>query len=253
VLGREALGQYGVLLLGGSALMFVPDVLTVVLWPFAGERYGRSGESRGSLAPVAAGTLRALAVVLAAVLVLLLQATEVLVATVLPAYRPALDALRWYLAGVFLLALASPLRLLLATAGADRAVLRAQAWVLAAAVVAEAAAALAGWGIAGVAIAGAAAAALLLSLHLRLVARFLGPGGEALRCGALGLALLAGALAVDRAIDRVGLAAGTPAGAAGRLAVPALALLAAGAFALRMRASLGASPESVPGAAGGGG
>ncbi len=157
LLGREALGQYGILVLGGSALLFLPGVVAGVLWPYAGEQFGRSGGSREALRPLARATLRGLAFALAAALVLVAQGIEVLVDRKLTNYRPALEALRLYLPGVFLLGLVHPLRLFLVTAGGDRAMLRLTAWMLVVTAVAEGGAAAAGAGIGGVALAGTVA------------------------------------------------------------------------------------------------
>jgi O-antigen/teichoic acid export membrane protein len=234
-LGREALGRYGILVLGGSALLFVPGVIAGVLWPYAGEHYGRSGGSREALRPLARSTLRALALALAAALVLVSQGTEVLVAKTLTNYRPALDALRLYLPGVFFLGLVHPLRLFLVTAGGDRALLRLFAWMLVLTAAAEGIAAASGAGIGGVALAGTAAAALLFCLALRLAREFLAMGPDSFRTGLECAGLLAAALLGDLLLDRLGPPVETVTGAVVRLALPALALLAAGAAVLRIR------------------
>ncbi len=245
MLGREALGQYGILVLGGAALLFLPDVIAGVLWPCAGEEYGRSGGSAASLGPLTLATLRALALALAAGLVLVAQGTELLVDRVLPGYAPALDALRLYLPGVFLLGLVHPLRLFLVTAGGDRALLRLFGATVAATAVAQVLAAAAGAGLGGVALAGSASALLLFALALRMAGSRLALGPGAVRAGIEGAGLLALALLADAALSAAGPPVGTIPGAAVRLGLPALALLGAGAAVLRIRDRL--PREAEPG------
>lgn len=125
-LGSAPLGYWGVLPLAGSLVLFLPDVLARVLWPFAGEHFGRSGSEAASLRPFAEGALLGLAPVLAAGSLLALQGTDLLVARVLPNYEAALVPLRWYLPGVYFTALLVPLRPLLVTAGEGRTLFRLQ-------------------------------------------------------------------------------------------------------------------------------
>jgi O-antigen/teichoic acid export membrane protein len=242
MLGREALGQFGVLALGGSALLFLPDVLAGVLWPFAGEEYGRSGRSPGALGPLARSAVRWTALVLAAGLVLVAQGTELLVARVLPGYGPSLDALRLYLPGVFLLGLMHPLRILLVTAGGDHALLRLFAGMVVLAAAAEGGAAAGGGGLAGVALAGTLCAVVLLAAALGLAGSRLALGGGAVRLGIECGGLLALALLGDSALGRWGPSIGTVPGAAVRIGIPALGLLGAGVAALRIRERLPEDP-----------
>ncbi len=167
LLGREALGHYGILNLGGAALLFLPDVFAGVLWPLAGERYGRSGERPDSLGRVAEEGIRGLGRVLACLLLLGLQGIDLLVRVLLPAYQEALLPLRAYLPGVYLLCLTIPARTLLVTAGRERRILGAQAAVLLLSAAAEIAAAAGGGGILGVGVAFTGGALLLLVLLLR--------------------------------------------------------------------------------------
>ncbi len=252
-LGREALGQYGILVLGGSALLFLPGVIAGVLWPYAGEQFGRSGGSREALRPLARATVRALALALAAALVLVAQGIEVLVARKLTNYRPALGALRLYLPGVFLLGLVHPLRLFLVTAGGDRAMLRLTVWMLVLTAVAEAGAAATGAGIGGVALAGTVVSALLFLLSLRLAGAFLSLGADARRAGLECAGLLAAALLGDLLLGRLCPPVESDLGAAVRLGIPALALLAAGAAVLRIRRSLPQEPAAEGGSRAGAG
>ena len=198
ILGREALGRYGILLLSGSALLFLPDVFSGVLWPLAGERYGRSGERAGSLREMAERSHRGLGPPLACLVLLGFQATDVLVRSLLPAYQDSLPPLRAYLPGVFFLCLSIPTRTLLVTVRGEREVLRSQVAVLLLTAAGQSAAALLGGGIVGVCIAGTAGGFLLLSLLLRQAAGVLGIGGGGwVRFAAEGALLAAAALAAD--------------------------------------------------------
>ncbi len=203
-LGAEALGHYGILVIGGSALVFLPDALSGVLWPLAGEAYGRAREDPASLRVVTERALRGLARVEAATLLVSLVGMDLLVARAMPFYAPALAPLRPYLAGVMFAALALPLRWLLVTAGAYRAVLRAQWTALAVAVALETGAVAAGVGLMGVAVASGVASLLLLALLIRVaLAR-----GILTRTAAVRVALEAGllcalALAIDAALPEL--------------------------------------------------
>jgi len=239
-LGREALGYFGILTVGGSVVLFLPDAVAGVLWPFAGEHYGRHGEEAASLRPVAVATLRGLALLLGAVLALALLGTEILVGTDLVdrrlrVFAPALDALRWYLPGVFFLSLAHPLRFLLITAGAEHAVLRLQVGVLALTAVAEIIAALSDGTLRGVAMAGTACGAAFFLLVLRQAAATLALGRTAWLLAAEAAAVLGAAFLVVAAVHRYGPDPGTMAGALGRLAVPAALALLVGIAVLRSR------------------
>jgi O-antigen/teichoic acid export membrane protein len=245
LLGREALGHYGILVLGGSALLFLPDVIAGVIWPFAGEEYGRRGRSPGALGPLALTTVRAVAPAMAAGLVLVAQGTEVLVARVLPSYAPSLDALRLYLPGVYLLGIVHLLRPILVTSGGDRALLRLFGGMLAATVTAQVAAVAAGGGMAGVALTGAAGAAVLLALTLRLAGAVLAPGYASARVGIECTGLLALALLADFALGRAGPSLDSLPGVLLRVGLPALALLGAGAAVLRIRERLPQDPGTA--------
>ncbi len=227
LLGARALGHYGVLAVGGAAVLLVPDVLSRVLWPFAGERYGQAGGRGAALGPIAARTVRGLAPVLAATVVGAAQAMEVLVATVLPAFEPSLDALRFYLPAMYFLSLCAPLRILLVTAGAGRRVLRLQGGVMLAAATAQAGAAWAGapppgWGLEAVAAVLCAAAHVLLLLLLVEAGRTLAMAPRVRRLALETAAALVAAVALDGLLARWAPAAGSVAGAAVRLGVPAV-------------------------------
>lgn len=162
LLGAEALGHYGLLTRLGAALLFLPDAFGGTLLPFAGEKYGRSGEDPASLARLAEGSVRRLAILSAAGLAVALAGADVIVTRVLPNYAPALAPVRWYLGGVYVLALTYPMRFLLVTIGAGRPALFVQLAALAVAVGLESAACVGGTGLPGVAAASALAAVLLL-------------------------------------------------------------------------------------------
>src|SRR6185295_16782508 len=100
-----------------------------------------------------------------------LAGTDAIVAWKLPNYAAALAPMRPYLAGVFVAALALPLRLLLVTIGAAKQVLVAQIGALALATGLSIAAAVTGRGILGIAEASAVAALVLLASLLVLAAR----------------------------------------------------------------------------------
>lgn len=170
-LGQEALGHYGVLVIAGTGLLFVPDAFSAVLWPFASERFGRLRSDPGALSSLAAGSVRHLSLLLLGLLPLTLAAADALVAHVLPQYAPALPALRIYVAGLFPLALSLPLRNLLVTAGAERPLLRLQVALLAAEAGLATTAALTGFGIRGVALVTAIVSATLYAAVLALSAR----------------------------------------------------------------------------------
>jgi O-antigen/teichoic acid export membrane protein len=171
VLGREALGLYGVLVIGGTALLFVPDAFSGVLWPFAGERFGRHRMRPESLRPLARRTLLQLALLLVGLLPATLGAIDVLVARVLPGFEPALPALRIYGISIFLLAVALPLRNLAMTVGGGPSLLRLQTGILVALFALQGAAAATGLGLVGVAAAGAVVWAAQLTGILVLLAR----------------------------------------------------------------------------------
>jgi O-antigen/teichoic acid export membrane protein len=198
LLGTSALGLYGVLAIGSAALLFAPEAFGGALWPVAGLTYGRSGEDPASLARLAERSVRALSLASAAVLALALAGTDVVIAWQLPAYAAATAALRPYLAGVHLLALAVPLRFLLVTAGASSAALRAQVVALAGALALESVACAAGWGLVGVAGAGAIVACVLFAVLLGATARAgVLASRTAVRLFAESGALLAAALGLD--------------------------------------------------------
>ena len=200
LLGAEALGFYGILGLGASALLFLPDAFASVLLPMAGERFGRAGEDPVALARIVERATRGLAVVSASALAMALAGTDLIVAYKLPNFAAALPAARPYLAGVFLLALTAPLRFVLVTVGAGRATLLATLAAFTIAVALESAACLAGPGLVGVATASAAAAMILFGAllgiatarrvltsraALRLFAETILFGGAALACDAV--------------------------------------------------------------------
>jgi O-antigen/teichoic acid export membrane protein len=235
LLGTEALGFYGPLTLLAPALIFVPDVLGGVLWPVAGEQFGRAGEDPAALSRIAERSVRGLAVLSAGVLATALAATDVLVEWKLPNFASALPAARPYLAGVCLLALTIPLRSLLVTARAGRPTLTAQMFVLALAVALECAACTGGGDRIGdlgrVATASAAAAVVLLALMLGVAAasRVLA-APTAVRLFVEAVVLAAAALALDHALRDAAWWA--------RLAVPA-SLAATAAVSLAARALRG--------------
>ncbi len=239
LLGPQELGHYGTLLLGVAALLFVPDAFAGVLWPFAGERFGRSREQPAALRRMTDQSFRALAVVLAVLLPAVLGAMDVLVAIVLPHFAPALPALRPALAGTYLLALALPLRNVAMTVGSGNSLLRVQVAVLVLLAAGQSAAALAGAGLVGVALAGAAAWTLLLAGLLRLlVARGVVTGRAAAGCVALAVGLLALALGADAGLDAVLPSPGEPPGAWLRPLVPGVAAaLTAALFARAARSA----------------
>ena len=171
LLGTSALGLYGVLAIGSAALLFAPEAFGGALWPVAGLTYGRASGNPASLARLAERSVRALSFASAAVLAVALAGTDLVIAWQLPAYADATGALRPYLAGVHLLALAVPLRFLLVTVGASSTALRAQVVALVAAVALESVACAAGWGLVGVASAGAVVACVLFAVMLRATAR----------------------------------------------------------------------------------
>jgi hypothetical protein len=109
--------------------------------------------------------------------------------------------MRPYLGGVFLLSLTVPLRWLLVTIHAGRAVLGAHVGALAAAIALETVACVAHLGILGVAWASAIAAAMLLvSMLVAAGNRGLLEGAIAVRLLVESLLLVAAALAVDAAL-----------------------------------------------------
>ena len=227
LLGTTALGLYGVLAIGSAALLFAPEAFGAALWPVLGLTYGRAGGNPAALAQLAERSVRALALASAAVLALSLAGTDVVVAWQLPGYADALAALRPSLAGVYLLALAVPLRFLLVTAGRSGAALRAQVVALVAAVALEAAACAAGWGLVGVACAGAIVALVLLAALLAVTARAgVVASRAALRLLAEAAGLLAAALVLDLAL------AGTACPL--RVGVPFALAAAAGVHLLRV-------------------
>jgi O-antigen/teichoic acid export membrane protein len=198
LLGTTALGIYGVLAIGSAALLFAPEAFGGALLPVAGLAYGRAGEDPAALARLAGRSVRGIALVSAAVLALSLAGTDVVIAWQLPGYADATAALRPYLAGVYLLAAAVPLRILLVTAGASRAALRAQFVALLAGVALESIACAGGWGLVGVACAGAMVASVLLASLLGATARAgVVSSRMALRLFAEACALLVAALALD--------------------------------------------------------
>jgi O-antigen/teichoic acid export membrane protein len=224
LLGAESLGLYGVMGLGASALLFLPDAFGGVLLPMAGERFGRAGERPEALSGLAERSVRGLALATAAALAVALAGTDFVVAWKLPNFAQALPAMRPYLAGVYLLALTVPLRFLLVTAGAGRAALAAQVGAWIAAVGLECAACLGGFGLAGVASACALTACALFGGLLVVAAnRGVLTSKIAVRLFAETAGLLLAALVLDAAL----------AGAAWwvRLAVPAIL---AGAAALHV-------------------
>ncbi len=250
LLGDADLGYYSILVWGGTALVLVPDTFSAVLWPFAGERFGRSGERPEALASYAGAVLGPLALFLGALLLGALAFMDALVAWKIPFYAPALPSLRLYLAGMFLLSLALPLRYLLVTAGFEGRVLGAQVAALVVAVGLEVAAVLAGYGLPGVALGSAVGSAVLLGMLLYESARRLGLGGHAVRLGLEAVGLLALALVVDGVTDRLAAPPATAAGAAVRLGVPTLLCAAAGVFLLRRRGAVAPGPaEGWAGAA----
>jgi O-antigen/teichoic acid export membrane protein len=157
VLGPEALGLYGVLVLGGTAVLFVPDAFSGVLWPFAGERFGRKDMRPAALRAMSRAAVARLALLLTGLLPAALGAIDVLVGQVLVQYEAALPALRVYGASIVPLALALPVRNMAMTVGAGPALLRLQLVVGGAMVALQVAAAALGGGLIGVAAAGAAA------------------------------------------------------------------------------------------------
>ncbi len=226
MLGTEALGHYGVTALGASALLLLPDAFGGVLWPLAGQEFGRSGEDPSALSALTVRSFRGLALLSAAGLAATLAGTDVVVATALPNFAPALPALRPCMAGVFLLALTVPLRWLLVTVRAGRAVLLQQTAALVVAALLEIAACVLGFDITGVAFASAGAALLLLVGLLALAAsRRLLTSGRAVRLFVEAVLLLAAALALDAALRN--------ASPWLRLAAPVALMALAGASLLR--------------------
>lgn len=200
LLGAEALGHYGLLTRLGTALLFLPDAFGGTLLPFAGERFGRSGKDPASLSALGEGSVRRLAILSAAGLACALAGAEVIVTRMLPNYAPALAPMRWYLGGVYLLALTYPLRFLLVTIGAGRPALFVQIGALALAVAAECAACAAGTGLTGVAAASALAAALLFGGLLAVAAvRGLVASRTSIRLYAEAAVLAAAAFVLDGA------------------------------------------------------
>lgn len=220
LLGREALGHYGIVALAGSGLLFLPDVLAGVLWTVAGWRYGRGGEDPAVLGSVALQGFRALSLVLAPVLLLGLQATDLLVRVVLPGYQEALGPLRAYLPGVFLLCLTMPLRTLLVTAGGAGPLLRMQSVVLLVGVGTEVAAAALGHGIGGVALSFTGASLLLLALVLRQAEETLSMGARWPRLIGKAAVLAGAAMGSDRLLDAFAPGMNTVAGVLLRLVLP---------------------------------
>jgi O-antigen/teichoic acid export membrane protein len=121
---------------------------------------------------------------------------------VLPQYAGALPAVRPYLAGLFPLAIALPLRNVLVTVGASGLLLRLQTVLLVLLVVLQISAALSGLGIVGVAWTGAIVWTLLLAAFL-LILRSTGVlAGREVATAALHTVLAcAAALALDTALD----------------------------------------------------
>lgn len=236
VLGPEDLGHYGVVLLGVAALLFVPDAFAGVLWPFAGESFGRNLERPEALRGMTVKAVRHLALFLAALLPAALGAMDVLVAVVLPNYTPALPALRPALAGAMALAVALPLRNVAMTIGAGSTLVRAQLVVLVVMVASQAAAASLGAGIAGVALAALASWALLLALLLRLlVSRGVLDGRAAARLGIETVVLLGAGLLLERALDAVAPSPASMPGALLRPGAPGMLAAAVALWALRGR------------------
>ena len=206
-LGSEALGHYGVLVIGGSALLFVPDAFSSVLWPFASESYGRHRRDAAVLGPLSVAAVTNLSLLLLGGLPFTLVATDALVAHVLPQYAGALPAVRPYLAGLFPLAIALPLRNVLVTVGASGRLLRLQTVLLVLLVVLQISAAVNGLGIVGVAWTGAIVWTLLLAAFLSILRSTGVLTGREVATAALHTVLAcAAALAVDAALD-----IGTPA------------------------------------------
>jgi O-antigen/teichoic acid export membrane protein len=200
LLGAEALGHYGLLTRLGTALLFLPDAFGGTLLPFAGQRFGRSGEDPASLSAIGEGSVRRLAFLSAAGLACALAGADVIVTRMLPNYAPALAPVRWYLAGVYVLALTYPLRFLLVTIGAGRPALFVQVAALCVAVALECAACTAGTGLPGVAAASALAATLLFAGLLAVAsARGLLASRTSVRLFALAAVFAAAALVLDEA------------------------------------------------------
>jgi O-antigen/teichoic acid export membrane protein len=227
-LGREDLGLYGILIMGGSVLLLLPDAASMALWPFAGERFGAAGRDPASLGGMARDALGTLFPVLAATLLLALQASEVLVRRVVPAFEPSLLPLRFYLPGMYLLALTLPLRYLLITVGEEARVLRITVAVLGATAAAQVAMAAAGAGILGVAIATGAGGSVMFVLLTGQAVRTLSAGVGLVRIAVTAALLGAAAMVFDRAFE---LAAPDPTTATGigiRCGIPLILLVFAG-------------------------
>jgi len=236
LLGQEALGHYGILVLGGNALLFVPAAVADVLWPMAGESFGRARLDPAVLGPLARMALTQLSLLLLVLLPFVLACMDGLVAHVLPQYAPALPALRIYVAGLFPLAVVMPLRNVLLTVGGGGALLKMQAAALVGVAALRAGAIAVGYGLVGVAAAGAGGWSLLLVLALWLVKTSGVLSGRAVAAGgALAALCLAAALGLDAAINALAPPVATVEGAVTRLVVTGVAA-AATAWVLIRRA-----------------
>jgi O-antigen/teichoic acid export membrane protein len=244
VLGPEALGLYGVLVLGGTAVLFVPDAFSGVLWPFAGERFGRKDMRPAALRAMSRAAVARLALLLTGLLPAALGAIDVLVGQVLVQYEAALPALRVYGASIVPLALALPVRNMAMTVGAGPALLRLQLVVGGAMVALQVAAAALGGGLIGVAAAGAAAwTGLLVGGLGLLVTRRALTRRDAVALLLVVAGLTTAALLVDAGIGSLAPAPTTTVGALLRIGVPLLLTLAVAPVALRRLGARGTGDD----------
>ena len=155
------LGCYSLAVMAGAGLYSVGNVLGIVTYPRYQVRLGRTGSAR-EVARLAMRVTEAVTVVVTAAAVVAVVAAPAVLARLLPAYRPGLDALLALLPGMLLLAMAIPATHVLITLNKQRQMVALLAAAVAFAAVANHAALTAGKGITGVAAATTASYAFYL-------------------------------------------------------------------------------------------